>query len=288
MISLLGYGYTGPYREYLALGPTQVPNSGLSALTGYEGWPPMSAGFSYPDPNAGVHGSFAVMAALHHRAKTGEGQFIDMSQWECTMDLLAEGILDYTMNGREPRRIGNRDPQMSPHGIFKCLDLPEKILNTTIDQWVAIVCADDEEWRRLARAIGRDELADHARFATLAARKRNENALEAIITEWTSKRHVADVVAALQAAGVAAGACADNKYLAEDPNLAARKYWVELNHAEVGVKRHCGIPWRMSATPCEVKTPAPLLGQHTDELMTGLLGYTGAEVEELRKKGALE
>ncbi len=151
MISLLGYGDTGPYREYLALGPTQVPNSGLSALTGYEGWPPMGAGFSYPDPNAGIHGAFEVMAALHHRAKTGEGQFIDMSQWECTMDLLAEGILDYTMNGREPRRIGNRDPQMSPHGIFKCLDLPEKIANMTIDQWVAIACADDEEWRRLAR-----------------------------------------------------------------------------------------------------------------------------------------
>jgi crotonobetainyl-CoA:carnitine CoA-transferase CaiB-like acyl-CoA transferase len=205
-----------------------------------------------------------------------------------TMDLLAEGILEYTMNGREPRRIGNRDPQMSPHGIFKCLDLPEKILNTTIDQWVAIVCADDEEWRRLARAIGRDELADNARFATLAARKRNENALEAIITEWTSKRHVADVVTVLQAAGVAAGACADNKYLAEDPNLAARKYWVELEHPEVGVRQHCGIPWRMSATPCEVKSPAPLLGQHTDELMTGLLGYTTAEVEELRKKGALD
>ena len=167
MISLLGYGDTGPYREYLALGPTQVPNSGLSALTGYEGWPPMGAGFSYPDPNAGIHGAFEVMAALHHRRKTGEGQFIDMSQWECTMDLLAEGILDYTMNGREPRRIGNRDPQMSPHGIFKCLDLPEKIANVTIDQWVAIACADDEEWRRLARAIGRHELAEDARFAKL-------------------------------------------------------------------------------------------------------------------------
>jgi len=288
MISLLGYGDTGPYRDYVALGPTQVPNSGLSALTGYEGWPPMNAGFSYPDPNAGIHGSFAVMTALHHRAKTGEGQFIDMSQWECTMDLLAEGILEYTMNGREPRRIGNRDPQLSPHGIFRCLDLPEKILDRTIDQWVAIVCADDEEWRRLAHAIGRHELADDARFATLAARKRNENELEAIITEWTSKRHVADIVAALQAAGIAAGACADNKYLAEDPNLAANKYWVELDHPEVGVKRHCGIPWRMSGTPCEVKSPAPLLGQNTDELMTGLLGYSAAEVEALRKKGALD
>ena len=177
---------------------------------------------------------------------------------------------------------------MSPHGIFKCLDLPEKIANVTIDQWVAIACADDEEWRRLARAIGRHELADDARFATLASRKRNEDALEAIVTEWTSQRRVVDVVDALQAAGVAAGACADNKYLHDDPNLAARKYWVELDHPEVGVKRHCGIPWRMSATPCEVKTPAPLLGQHTDEIMTGMLGYTAGEIKELRKKGALD
>ena len=122
----------------------------------------------------------------------------------------------------------------------------------------------------------------------LASRKLNEDALEAIITEWTLQRRVTDIVAVLQAANVAAGACADNKYLHDDPNLAARKYWVELEHPEVGVKRHCGIPWRMSGTPCEVKTPAPLLGQHTDEIMTGLLGYTAGEVEELQKKGALD
>src|SRR6202035_1071405 len=102
MISLSGYGDTGPYRDYVAYGPSQVPLSGLSALTSYKGSPPMHAGFSYADPNAGVHGAFAIMAALFHRAKTGQGQYIDMSQWECAMGLLAEGILEYTMNGIEP------------------------------------------------------------------------------------------------------------------------------------------------------------------------------------------
>ncbi|HYB89674.1 MAG TPA: CoA transferase [Candidatus Binataceae bacterium] len=288
MISLSGYGDTGPYREYVAYGPAQVPLSGLSALTGYKGWPPMHSGFSYADPNAGIHGAFAVLAALYHRHKTGEGQYIDMSQWECAMDLLAEGILEYTMNGREPERNGNRDPQMAPHGLFKCLDLPQKINDVTIDQWAAIVCADDAEWGRLARAIGRPELATDARFSTLAARHANEDELEAIITAWTSTRKLADVVTTLQAAGVAASACADNKYLAEDPHLNARKYFVELNHPEVGVRKHCGIPWRMSATPCEIKAPAPVLGQHTDSVMTGLLGYSAAEVDALRKKGALD
>ncbi len=288
MISLSGYGDTGPYREYVAYGPAQVPLSGLSSLTGYRGWPPMHAGFSYADPNAGIHGAFAVIAALYHRQKTGEGQYIDMSQWECAMDLLAEGLLEYTMNGREPERMGNRDPHMAPHGNFRCLDRPEQVLGLTIDQWVTIVCADDAEWRRLAAAIGRPELGGDPRFATLDARKRNEDELEQIITAWTSTRRAADVAAALQAASVAAAVCADNKYVSEDPHLNARNYFVRLNHPEVGARQHCGIPWRMSATPCEVRAPAPLLGQHTDEILTGLLGYSTAEVEALRKKGVLD
>ena len=118
MITLSGYGDTGPWNQYVAYGPAQVPLSGLSSLTGYKDFPPMHAGFSYADPNAGVHGAFALLTALYHRAKTGEGQYIDMSQWECAMDLLAEGILEYTMNGREPIRNGNRDPFMEPHGNF--------------------------------------------------------------------------------------------------------------------------------------------------------------------------
>src|ERR1700676_2112221 len=154
MISLSGYGDTGPYREYVAYGPAQVPLSGLSSLTGYKGWPPMHTGFSYADPNAGVHGAFAVLAALFHRAKTGEGQYIDMSQWECAMGLLAEGILEYTMNGIEPERIGNEDPEMAPHGIYRCLDRPEKVMGVTVDQFVAIAVADDAEFARFSHAIG--------------------------------------------------------------------------------------------------------------------------------------
>ncbi|MEA2648083.1 MAG: hypothetical protein QOG61_518 [Candidatus Binataceae bacterium] len=288
MISLSGYGDTGPYSKYVAYGPAQVPLSGLSALTGYKGFPPMHAGFSYADPNAGVHGAFALICALFHRAKTGEGQYIDMSQWECAMDLLAEGILEYTMNDREPERVGNRDPHMAPHGIFKCLDLPEKILDVTIDQWVSIVCADDAEWGRLARAIGKAGLSTDARFKTLAARKQNEDALEAIITEWTSQRRVADVVTELQNAGVAAGACADSKYISEDPHLNERDYFVYREHPAVGKRQHCGMPWRMSETVCEVKAAAPVLGQHTDEVLTGLLGYSKAEVEKMRADGALD
>jgi benzylsuccinate CoA-transferase BbsF subunit len=289
MISLSGYGDTGPYRDYVAYGPAQVPLSGLSALTGYKGWPPMHSGFSYADPNAGAHGAFAVLAALYHRAKTGEGQYIDMSQWECAMALLPEGILDYTFNDNEPKRIGNSDPQMAPHGIYRCLDRPEQIAGNAVDQFVAIACADDIDWGRLARALERAELIADPRFATLAARKQNEDELDAIIADWTSSRRADEVAKTLQAAGIAAAVVADNKYLAEeDEHLKARDYFVYLNHPEVGARQHAGMPWKMSRTECNVRSAAPTIGQHNDEVLSGLLGYNQTQIAELRAGGALD
>jgi benzylsuccinate CoA-transferase BbsF subunit len=289
MISLSGYGDTGPYRDYVAYGPAQVPLSGLSALTGYRGWPPMHSGFSYADPNAGIHGAFAILAAIYHRGKTGEGQYIDMSQWECAMALLPEGILEYSFNRVEPERIGNSDSLEAPHSIYKCLDRPERIAGNTVDQFVAIVCADDIDWGRLARAIGRPELAFDAKFATLQARKQNEDELDAIIQTWTSSRHAHEVADALQHAGVAAAVVADNKYLSEeDGHLAARDYFVYREHPEVGKRQHAGIPWKMSRTETVVRAAAPTIGQHTEEVMTQLLGYSENEVAKLRADGALD
>lgn len=287
MISLSGYGATGPQRDYVAYGPALVPLSGLSTLTGYPGGPPGEAGFSYADPNAGIHGAFAVLAALYHRALTGEGQFIDLSQWECATRLAAEGIIDHLMNRREPARLGNRDPGMAPHGVFRCLDLPERIFGHVVDRFVAVAVADDPEWRRLAQAIGRPELADDPRFATFAARKRNENELEAIIGAWGATRSAETAAAVLQEAGVAAAPCADNRQLAEDPHLSERGFFVELDHPEVGRRKHAGIPWRMSATPCAVRAPAPLIGQHTREVLSGVLGLSAAEIARLSELGAL-
>jgi len=287
MISLSGYGDTGPYHKYVAYGPAQVPLSGLSSLTGYKGWPPMQAGFSYADPNAGVHGAFALLAALYHRRKTGEGQYIDMSQWECGMGLLPEAIMDYTMNGHQPPRDGNRDAFIAPHGVFPSKDRFENS-GTVIDMWVSIVAADEADFERLARAMGNPALARDPRFATAAARKQNEDELETIISAWTSERSAAEAERILQAAGVAASVCAPNKVVAEDAHLKERGYWVYLEHPEVGVQQHCGMPWRMSRTGGGVRAPAPLIGQHTDEVLTKVLGYGADEVARLREAGALE
>ena len=229
-----------------------------------------------------MHGAFALLTALYHRAKTGEGQYIDMSQWECAMDLLAEGILEYTMNGREPERNGNRDRM---HGAARQFQVP-RLARENHGRRASIVgsrsyapttrngAASPLRW------VSQDsQMTRGSRRSRRASRTRTNS--KRIVQKWTSTRTVEDVVAALHAANVAVGAVADNRYLSTDANLTARDFWVYKEHPEVGKMQHAGIPWRMSGTPTEVRSAAPTLGQHTDEVLTELLGYSASDVEAL-------
>lgn len=273
MIALSGYGATGPEREYVSYGPAQVPLSGMSSLTGYTGWPPMHVGISYGDPNAGLHGAVAVLAALLYRARTGKGQYIDLSQWETTIAVLPEGIMGQVMNGRQPPRCGNRDSHMAPHGVFRCAGR---------DRWVAIAVRTDVEWRALAEVMGNADLGTDSRFATLAARKDNEDSLEELVTSWTAGESPESVTAILQARGIPAFPSVTNKDLSSDPHLETRHLFVSLEHPEVGARQHVGIPWKLSGSPLYVRRSAPCLGQDTDYVMQEILGYTPEEIEGLK------
>lgn len=278
MISMAGYGATGPESAYVSYGPAQVPMSGLSSVTGFPGFPPMHVGFSYGDPNGGLHGAFAVLAALMHRERTGDGQYIDLSQWETSVALLGEALMAQEMNGEAPPRIGNRDEYMAPHGLFRCQGE---------DRWVSIVVANEEEWQRLCQGMGQPGLATDARFSTVAERKKNEDALEALISVWTEARTDAEVTHTLQGTGVAAFPALMNKEIAEDKHLAERGFFVEHEHPEVGVRRHAGAPWVFSETSCQVRKPAPCLGQDTDVVLQELLGYSAGEIAALRANEVL-
>jgi benzylsuccinate CoA-transferase BbsF subunit len=278
MISLSGYGATGPLGPYISYGPAQVPMSGLSSLTGHPGGPPVQVGLSYGDPNGGIHGAFAVLAALWHRQRTGEGQYIDESQWEAAVTMLGEGLLEQVINGQQPPRMGNRDVVCSPSGVFRC---------TGEEAWVSIACGTEEEWQALCRAMGQPALADDARFRTAADRKANEDALEAIITEWTRVRDRWEITRALQAMGVAAYPSMSAADLSADPHLNERGIFIELEHPEVGVRRHVGIPYKMSGTPIHVRRPAPCIGQHNEYVLREVLHMDDAEIAALSEKEVL-
>jgi benzylsuccinate CoA-transferase BbsF subunit len=266
-ISMSGLGQDGPFSRYVAYGPTQVPTIGLASLTGYPGGGPREAGLSYGDPNAGLNAAIAILAALHHRARTGEGQYIDMSQWEAAVPLVAEGLLTYEMTGEQPPRMGNRDQWEAPQGVFRCAGN---------DEWLALSCWSDAEWQALAAAIGRADLAADPALATRAGRKAREPELEQAIAAWTLAQQRDTAAATLRGAGVPAQAVLTTEDVANDSALAERGFWTQLDHPETPGARYAGIPWRFSTTPLHVRRAAPCVGEHTDEVLREVLGRDDA------------
>jgi len=278
MASISGYGHTGPHKNYMAYGPAIAPLTGLSSLTGYAGSPPQEVGLSYGDPNAGINAAVAICAALAARQRTGRGQYIDISLWEAVAALVPEGWMDYAMNGTQPPRQGNRDPVMAPHNCFRCAG---------DDEWVSIACGTEGEWQALCRAIGQPQLVNDKRFVTMRDRKANEDALDQLLTTWTETRNKWEVTRLLQDAGVAAFPSMNCKDLAEDGHLNEREFFSRLAHPEIGVQTHTGIPWRLHNAPNGVRLPAPMLGQHTDQVMREILNYSEQKIAQLQAEKVL-
>lgn len=268
--SVTGAGATGPESSYPGYAPAFNALAGLGHLTGYPDAPPAELHDSI-DCRVGSTAAFAVLSALFHRLRTGEGQFIDLSSREAIVMFTGEALMDFAMNGNADTRRGNRSPGMAPHGCYRCRGA---------DAWVTIAVANDQEWQTLCQATGHPEWAGDSRFADGFLRSKNQDDLDLLVEGWTKSQTPEGAANILQAAGLAAAASMNGADLAEDAHLRARGVWQEVHHPVMGMKTVQAPPWRLSQTPAVIRSPAPLLGQHNRYVLQELLGATPEEVEE--------
>jgi benzylsuccinate CoA-transferase BbsF subunit len=259
MISLSGYGANGPDRNRAAFAQVLGTYAGESMITGHPGGQ-RAVGVG-SDQIAGLTGAFTVLAALHYRDLTGEGQFIDLAEVESLLATNPEAIMEYVMTGRLPTAQGNRDYVHAPQGCYRCQGE---------DRWVAISVGSDSEWQDLCRVMGKPELIDDERFRDTFSRLHHQDELDNLISEWTTGQNSVDAMTRLQQSGVAATHVNDGRDVYYDPHLKARECFVEIEHPEVGRRKVVGVFAKLSATPGIIGRD-PLFGEHTDWLLNELL-----------------
>ncbi|MEE9276931.1 MAG: CoA transferase [Dehalococcoidia bacterium] len=279
MLSTCLFGQTGPLSRIAGFGTMGAALSGFVNLAGFPDRDPIGPFGAYTDFVAPRFTVASILAALDHRDRTGEGVYIDQAQAESSLHFLSPALLDYSVNGRVAARDGNRDPDMAPHAVYPAAG---------DDSWVAVAARDENEWQRLCATIGRPELVDDPRFASLGDRKKNEDALNEVIAEWTSRRPAAEVEATLQAQGIPAHTVQSGSAVYADRQMQHRGHFVELEHPIHGTTVVEGSRFKLSRTPAAYRGSAPTYGRDNEHVLKEILGYDDERVTELIVAGALE
>jgi benzylsuccinate CoA-transferase BbsF subunit len=271
MLSSSGFSSTGPYREYAGYAPIFAAFGGLAYLTGYEdGEPNTMSGVM--DLRIGTASAFALLAALIHRQKTGEGQYIDLSSSECVSALIGAELMEYTMNQKSPLRCGNQDSIMAPHNCYRCKG---------DDKWISIAVATDEEWKAMCCVMGNPAWTEDEAFSNTHSRWKNRAQLDKHISEWTINYTHYELMTLLQNAGVAAMPSFSAEEILSNPHIKARGLINEVQHPVMGKKVVINPSWKLSGTPAGIKKASPLLGEHNEEVFCGLLGMPKEELARL-------
>ena len=278
--SVTGFGQSGPYREHPGYDFMVQGMGGMMSVTGEpDGAPgggPQRAGVPVADIITGMYASIAICAAIAHRAETGIGQHLDLALLDSQIALLAYQNTNYFATGTPPKRIGNLHPNIVPYQPFR-----------TSDGEVILACGNDNLYRKFCEAAGCGELAGDARFVTNGKRVENRAELTRLLQQVFGKRSTREWVALLEAAGVPNGPINDIAQVFEEPQVKARGIRVELDHAVAGKLSTVASPMRFSATPVEYRIAPPTLGEHTAEILRGVLGMSEAEIERLRGDGVV-
>ena len=286
-LSTCQQGQTGPHSSFAGFGQLAGAMAGFYHITGWPDREPAGPYGAYSDfvnpPNAAA----ALVAALEFRRRTGEGQHLDLSQYECATHFLAPAIMDYMTNGVVLNRRGNEDYVSAPHNVYQCADKVRRYTGTG-EQWIAIAVSNDVQWRVLCEQMGRVELGNDRRFSTVEARQNQSEKIDKLIGEWTRDKSARELMVQLQDAGVPAGVVQNQADLWEDPQVEHRGFFQWIEHAECGPMPYDGLTYHLSKTPGALRLPQALIGQHNAEILGDVLGLDSTAVGELLEQGVLE
>jgi len=275
--SISGFGNTGPYSTRVAFDTIIQAMGGIISVTGFPDSPPTKVGPAIADFMGGIFSSIAILAALQHRNRTNEGQFIDLSMQDCIWYITAIQFLPlYILTGKEPPRLGNRQIEVTPFNIYKAKD-----------GYIVIGIVTVAQWNRLLEVMGREDLKDVPEYASQATRIEYAEKIEAMVEAWTKERTVDEMLKILGAADLACSPVPTFGQVAEDPQLASRNMQVEVEQLISGKLKVPGSVFKMSQTPGDPTEPAPFLGQHNVEVYSKLLGYDHAKIDRLQREGII-
>jgi benzylsuccinate CoA-transferase BbsF subunit len=278
LLSSCNQGQTGPHAFHPGFGSHLSSLCGFTYMTGYPDRYPCILYGPYVDHVGVGYGVIAAVAALEHRRRTGEGQFIDLAQYEVGVQFMIPALLEYSVNHRVIERDGNRHAFAAPHNTYRCKGE---------DRWCVISTFSDEEWKSLCKCMGREDLISDLRFKTIPARKVHEEELDREVEKWTSKFTPEEVFKKLQDNGVKAGIVETMEDLFADPQLNYRGFWAPVNHPEVGRYYAEGPPFTFSKTPFKIDRPAPCIGEHNELVFKQFLGIPKEEYDKLVKEGVI-
>lgn len=280
MVSMSGMGQTGVWRDSAALGPTVQALSGITYLTSFAKESPLGLGYSYADIVSGLYGASVILAALEHRDRTGQGQYIDVSEYEAMCTLLGPAILDCTANHRvvEPRGTGSDYTSSAPYGCYRC---------EGVDRWCVIAVSTEQEWYALCQVLSYPAWTDDEKFSTPSKRREHIEELNELLGQWTAVRSAEEVMGVLQAAGVPCGVVNNAADLAHDPQLDAREFFIHLPHGILGDTILDGTPIKLSRTPARFQRAAPMLGQDNNYVYRELLCMDEEEIQDYIDRGII-
>lgn len=278
MLSTCMQGQWGPHANHPGFGHQLTALSGFHYMTGWPDREPQHMG-AYTDFISVHFGFLALMAALEYRARTGKGQYMDMSQYEAGVQFQTHNILDYNVNGRVAYRQGNAHDYSAPHGAYRCRGK---------ERWCTIAVFTGKDWNNFCKVIGNPVWTEDVKFATITSRKENEDELNKLVEEWTMRYLSEEVTILMQTVGIAAGLVETAEdILDHDPQLRYSHFAWELEHPEVGKYRVHRPPFQVSGTTYDLRR-SPLLGEHNEYICRKVLGMSDEEVSELVLEGILE